>query len=64
MQVFYPVQLDTFPDRTRLLYFDKEDEQVQCLNMLLEAQGYSSQLDQYLLVKKLGSGAFSQVMLG
>ena len=62
--MFYPVQLDTFPDRTRLLYFDKEDEQVQCLNMLLEAQGYSSQLDQYLLVKKLGSGAFSQVMLG
>ena len=62
--VLYPVQMDTPPDRTRLLYFDSEKKQRACLDMLLRAQGYENQFDQYLLVKKLGDGAFSQVMLG
>ena len=33
------------------------------MKMLLEAQGFQSQLDQYGLVRDLGTGAFSKVML-
>ena len=46
--VYYPVQVDVHPDRTRLLYFTSSDEQRKCLDLLLKAQGFNSQLDQYI----------------
>ena len=61
--VFYPVQVDVPPDRTRLLYFQTQELQQENLNMLLAQQGFENRLDQYDLVEKLGDGAFSQVML-
>ena len=61
--MFYPVQADVPPDRTRLLYFDSEESQNEGLHFLLAEQGYDSQLDQYDLISKLGDGAFSQVMM-
>jgi len=62
-EVFYPVQVDVPPDRTRLLYFQTHELQQECLSMLLAQQGFENRLDQYDLVEKLGDGAFSQVML-
>ena len=40
--VFYPVQADVPPDRTRLLYFDSEESQNEGLHFLLAEQGYES----------------------
>ena len=41
----FPVQADVPPDRTRLLYFDSERAQIDCLNTLLNVQGFENQLD-------------------
>ena len=62
LKVFYPIQADIPPDKTRLLYFDSEESQRECIDTLLRVQGYENQLDQYNLIKKLGDGAFSSVM--
>lgn len=61
--VFYPVQADIPPDRTRLLYFLDEASQKQCVETLLQVQGFSDQLEQFEFLKELGSGASGQVML-
>ena len=59
----YPVQLDIPPDRARVLYFSDESQQKAFLDLILREQGYTSQIDQYWTVKKLGSGASSIVSL-
>ena len=58
------MQVDVPPNMTRLLYFDEEALQLECLALLLAAQGYSSQIAQYKMDRQLGDGAFSQVGLG
>ena len=62
LKVFYPIQADVPPDKTRLLYFESEQSQREGIDTLLRVQGYENQLDQYNLIKKLGDGAFSSVM--
>ena len=57
------MQLDTVPDSTRLLYFDSEENQQECLRMLLSEQGFDNQFDQYSVKKVLGQGGAGQVML-
>lgn len=47
----------------RSLYFDSESAQKQCHMTLLQAQGFSSQLDQYEILEELGSGAAGEVRL-
>ena len=63
VRMFYAVQLDFDRDRTRLLYFESEKEQKAVLEILLGEQGFASQFDQYRLVRELGLGGTSQVML-
>lgn len=48
---------------TRLLYFDSEDARIASLAVLLRAQGYESELDQFKIVREVGYGSTSRVML-
>ena len=62
-RVYYPVQIDSGKDRTRLLYFSDEAQQKEIFMLLLNAQGFTSQFDQFGFVKTLGDGASGQVIL-
>ena len=45
--LYFPVQVDVHQNRTRLLYFTSAEKQQKCLEILLKAQGFKNQLDQY-----------------
>ena len=42
LKIFYPIQADIPPDRTRLLYFDSEQGQRDCIEALFRVQGYEN----------------------
>lgn len=59
----FPVQADISSSQTRLLYLDSKESQSQCLQLALNAQGFTDQLDQYEILRKLGDGGSGQVFL-
>ena len=60
--VYFPVQMDV-GNHTRLLYFREEAYQRAILDLLLYSQGYASQFHQYNLIRQLGDGSSSKVLL-
>ena len=61
--VYYPIQIDFEERQTRLLYFREESYRRAVLDLLLRAQGFTSQFDQYSFIRQLGDGSSSNVIL-
>ena len=56
---FHPLQIDVSESHSRLLYFTSEAAQNEAMRGMLRLQGFKNQFDQYMVLKRLGSGAYS-----
>ena len=50
----FPIKIVLPPNKSRVLYFQKREEQNKWSSMLLQAMGFSNLFDHYDLGKKLG----------
>ena len=60
---FHPVKLVIPPNKSRLIFFHKQEEQMQWIQWFQEAMGYSNVFQFYTLDKTLGKGQFGLVKL-
>ena len=51
------------PNKSRILYFARQEEQISWANVIKEAVGYANIFDFYNTDKTLGQGQFGQVKL-
>ena len=61
---FHPIKLVIPPNKSRLVFFSKQEDQVQWIQWLQEAMGYTNVFQFYNLEKTLGKGQFGLVKLG
>ena len=59
----YPVKIVLPPNKSRILYFDNQDQQVTWKKKLQKAMGYSNMFDFYEISENLGKGQFGLVKL-
>lgn len=60
---FHPIKLVIPPNKSRLIFFSKYEDQQQWRDWLQEAMGYSNVFQYYTLDKTLGKGQFGLVKL-
>lgn len=60
---FHPIKLVIPPNKSRLIFFSKFEDQQQWKDWLQEAMGYSNVFQYYTLDKTLGKGQFGLVKL-
>ena len=59
----WPVKIILPPNKSRILYFSSQDEQLRWTNILKDSVGYANLFDYYTLDKTLGQGQFGLVKL-
>ena len=60
---FHPIKLVIPPNKSRLIFFSKEADQLKWIERLQEAMGYSNVFQYYTMDKTLGKGQFGLVKL-
>ena len=60
---YHPLKLCFLDSNPRKLYFKTERDQQKCIKWLHSIQGFRSKQDQYKIIRKIGEGATSMVML-
>ena len=62
-KTFHPIKLVIPPNKSRLIFFPKVQDQTLWINRLQDAMGYSNIFNFYTLDKTLGKGQFGLVKL-
>ena len=62
-KTYFPIKLVIPPNKSRLVFFTKAQDQSQWINRIQEAMGYSNVFNFYTLDKTLGKGQFGLVKL-